>query len=143
MTNDNKAVAYVDGSYLHEIRTFSYGIVLFYLGQEYHFAEKLRTPELVGMRNVAGEIMGAEKAMRFCLENGISELEIFYDYEGVARWCTGEWKANKIGTKAYKAFYQSLHGKVRVTFSKVRSHSGDTYNDLADLLAKKALGLGT
>ncbi|WP_281691389.1 RNase H family protein [Neglectibacter timonensis] len=28
-----------------------------------------------------------------------------------------------------------------VTFVKVKGHSGDVYNDLADQLAKKALGL--
>ena len=93
------------------------------------------------MRNVAGEIMGAEKAMRYCLEKGIKNLEIVHDYEGIASWCTGKWQARKEATKAYKAFYDSLAGRLNVTFRKVKGHSGDTYNDAADRLARAALGI--
>jgi len=93
------------------------------------------------MRNVAGEIKCAEKAMRYCLVNGIKEVEIVYDYAGIERWCTGEWKANKPGTIAYKEFYDSLTDRLNVTFRKVKGHSGDTFNDLADQLARSALGL--
>jgi ribonuclease HI len=142
MMDSNRAVAYVDGSYLHDIKIFSYGVVLFYQGHEYHFSEKFNTPEIVSMRNVAGEIKGAEKAMRFCLENGISEVEIFHDYEGIAKWCTGEWKANKFGTQSYRDFFLSLRGKLNVIFTKVRAHSGDIYNDMADRLARDALYMG-
>lgn len=137
----NVAVAYTDGSYNIDTQEFSYGVVLFYDGEEKHFSEKFSDPELATMRNVAGEIKGAERAMRYCAENGISELELYYDYEGVCKWCTGEWKTNKDGTRAYKAFYDSLNGKLTVSFNKVRGHSGDKYNDLADSLAKDALGI--
>jgi ribonuclease HI len=135
------AAAYVDGSYLHATKEFACGVVLFYKNTELRMSEKFSDPGLSDMRNVAGEIKGAEKAMRYCVENGIKRLEIIHDYEGVARWCTGEWKANKPGTKAYKAFYDSLSDRLSVTFRKVKGHSGDTYNDAADKLARTALGL--
>ena len=51
------------------------------------------------------------------------------------------WKTNKDGTKAYKAFYESLAGKLKVNFHKVKGHSGDRYNDEADKLAKDQLGI--
>ena len=65
-------------------------------------------------------------------------MTIFHDYEGIAKWCTGEWQTKKEGTQSYKAFYEQAKGKVDIRFVKVKGHSGDTYNDLADQLAKKA-----
>ena len=117
------------------------GVVAFD-GKEYCFSEKVEDESLVSMRNVAGEIKGAECAMRFALEHGCKEVYIYHDYEGIAKWCLGEWKTNKEGTKAYKAFFDSIQEKIQIYFVKVKGHSDDYYNDLADSLAKKALGIG-
>ncbi|MCD8119829.1 MAG: ribonuclease H family protein [Lachnospiraceae bacterium] len=135
------AKAYVDGSYLAATGEFSYGCVVLIGDTEIRLCEKMKDPELAAMHNVAGEIRGAEAAMRFAVTNGISELTIYHDYEGIARWCTGDWTATKPGTIAYSNFYQSLPEDLRVQFVKVRGHSGDTYNELADQLAKFALGI--
>lgn len=133
--------AYVDGSYHSGTGEFSYGVVILQNGKEICFQEKLSDPDLAAMRNVAGEIKGAEAAMRYALEHGYQEISIYHDYEGIAKWCTGEWKANKSGTQAYKAYYDSICGQLQVHFQKVKGHSGDKYNDMADRLAKEALGI--
>ena len=65
---------------------------------------------------------------------------ICFDYEGIEKWCTGAWKANKTGTIAYREFYQKACTQVNIRFVKVKGHSGDKYNDLADKLAKEAVG---
>lgn len=135
------AVAYVDGSYYHATKEFSYGAVIAYKGEKYEFCEKFSQEDLASMRNVAGEIKGAECAMQFALDHGCEEIYIYHDYEGIARWCLGEWKTNKEGTKNYKQFYECAKAQVNIHFMKVKGHSGDPYNDLADALAKKALGI--
>ncbi|MDR1914328.1 MAG: ribonuclease H family protein [Clostridiales bacterium] len=137
----DKAIAFVDGSYSHESRSFSCGVIFIYNDEIKEFCERYNDTALAEMRNVAGEIKGAELAMKYCLEQGIPHLEIYYDYEGIERWCSGAWKAAKPGTKAYKSFYDSLGGKLTVNFKKVTAHSNNRYNDEADRLAKKALGL--
>lgn len=137
----SEAVAYVDGSYYHPDRKFSCGVVLFWKGREFHFKEAYTDPDLASMRNVAGEIKGAQKAMEYCLKHGISSLCIFHDYEGIAKWCEGQWEAKKEGTRAYRDFYRRASEKLTITFRKVKGHSGDTWNDLADRLAKEALRL--
>lgn len=134
--------AYVDGSYHSGSGEFSYGVVILRDEEEICFQEKLSDPDLAAMHNVAGEIKGAEAAMRYALEHGYHEISIYHDYEGIAKWCTGEWKANKSGTQAYKAYYDSICGQLQVHFQKVKGHSGDKYNDMADRLAKEALGIG-
>ena len=133
--------AYVDGSFRAEETEFSYGMVILQGGEELYFSEKVNDPDLSSMRNVAGEIKGSEAAMRYALERGADQLIIYHDYAGIAAWCTGEWKANKPGTQAYRAFYESVKDRLDIQFVKVKGHSHDHYNDLADKLAKEALGL--
>lgn len=134
-------IAYVDGSYNVATGEFSYGVVMFHDGKELHFNRKFNDASLAEMRNVAGEIKGAEAAMEYAVDNGMKKLSIYHDYEGIAKWPLRQWKANKEGTKAYQAFYDSIAKNVEVTFIKVKGHSGDKYNDEADRLAKEALGI--
>ncbi len=133
--------AYVDGSYNIETQEFSFGAVMFLGGEPVTFSQKFDNPDLAEMRNVAGEIKGAEFVMRYCVEHGIPAIEIYYDYEGISAWAEGRWKTNKDGTIAYKKAYDELSKSVAVTFCKVKGHSGDKYNDMADRLAKDALGI--
>lgn len=135
----DEVIAYVDGSYNNKTGEFSYGAVVFYDGKEYHFSEKFNDVTLAQMRNVAGEIKGAEKAMEFAMKNNAKKLTIYYDYQGIAKWCNGQWQAKKEGTKAYKSFYDKAKKHIDINFVKVKGHSGNKYNDLADKLAKDAL----
>lgn len=135
-----EAVAYVDGSFDKASGKFSCGVVFFHKNEEQHFSQCYDDADLATMHNVAGELKGAELAMRHCLAQGIASVSIYHDYEGIAKWCTGEWKANKAGTIAYQAFYQEARKSLDVVFVKVKGHSGDTYNDKADQLARQALG---
>ena len=138
-TDTNTAIAYVDGSYDSDTNLFSCGVVFFHLGLEQHFFEAYPESDLSDMNNVAGEIKGSEKAIQYCIDNGIKSIIIYHDYEGISKWCTGEWQAKKDGTKAYKSFYDEASKRVNISFVKVKGHSGDKYNDLADQLAKRAL----
>lgn len=141
LTDEDVAIAYVDGSYDKGSGDFSCGVVFLYRGEEEHFSKRYSDPELAAMHNVAGEIMGSETAMGYACERGIKKLVIYHDYEGIAKWCNGSWKANREGTKAYQAYYEKMSRQMEISFVKVKGHSGDKYNDLADALAKKALGI--
>jgi ribonuclease HI len=136
---DHQVTAYVDGSYEEELQHYSHGMVIFHNGEEKHFSASGDNAELLAMRNVAGEILGAQAAMQYCIDNGVETLKLCYDYQGIEKWCKGEWRANKPGTQAYKAFYDSVKDRLAVTFVKIAAHTGDKYNELADTLAKQAL----
>ena len=66
---------------------------------------------------------------------------LIYDYAGIEKWYTGKWQANSGIAVAYTTFRDQVKNKIKVNFIKVKSHSNDKYNDLADTLAKKALGI--
>lgn len=138
---EDAVIAYVDGSYKADTNEFSYGAVIFVNGEEFEMSHAYNEPEYAEMRNVAGEIVGAGQVMKYCVANGIKKLDLYHDYEGIAKWCTGEWKTTKPVTKRYKEFYNSIKTKLDVRFIKVKGHSGDEYNDRADALAKSALGI--
>ena len=132
--------AYVDGSFDKETARFAYGVIM--LDGDNTVAMMSAAdddPELASMHNVAGEIKGAEAAIQFCLDHGVKELTIFHDYEGIAKWPLGLWKANKLGTQAYRDFYKEAVKSMKITFVKVKGHSGNKYNDMADKLAGSAL----
>ena len=135
---DNTAIAYVDGSYNISTCEYGYGVVFFYNGEEIHLKKGFPKDDLAAMRNVAGEIKGSEAAISYAVSKHISSIKIYHDYEGISKWCTGEWKANKEGTIAYRDFYNNAKKQLKIEFVKVKGHSGDTYNDIADRLAKEA-----
>ena len=132
---------YVDGSYHVATKEFSYGMVILIDGKEEKFSQKMTDPELAQMRNVAGEIKGSEAAMQYALDHEIPSIIIYHDYQGIASWCNGDWKANKPGTIAYREFYRKASQKVNIQFRKVKGHSNNKYNDMVDRLAKEALGI--
>lgn len=139
--SDGKAVAYVDGSYNIATKEYSYGAIFIYQGEEYEFSEKGEDASLSDMRNVAGEILGARKMMELSVEKGIAELDLYYDYEGIEKWCNGAWQAKKPGTMQYRDAYNSMKTKLKVNFHKVAAHTGVELNERVDILAKKALGM--
>lgn len=139
---EKTVVAYVDGSYCKKQKAYGSGVVMLHEGKvikKYSF--KGDDASIVGMWNVAGEIKAAEQAMIWALRMGFDKLILHYDYEGIEKWCTGAWKAKKEGTQDYAYMYGKVKQGIEIEFVKVKAHSGDTYNDLADKLAKFALGI--
>lgn len=139
-----QGIAYVDGSYNVSTGEYGSGAVLFYMNaegekKEEHISKKGEDAELASMRNVAGEILGARLAMERAVSLELSSLKIYHDYQGIASWCLGQWKTNKEGTRAYKEYFDSIQDKLQIDFVKVKGHSGDTFNDLADTLAKQTV----
>ncbi len=139
-TNEH-LIAYVDGSYDHSQRRYAYGCVLVFEGETIDLNGSDDREEYVEMRNVAGEIMGSQQAISWAQEHGYRKITIYYDYEGIEKWANGAWKTNKTGTKAYKEFIKKSREDIEISFCKVAAHTGDTYNEKADKLAKEALGL--
>ena len=139
---DNGLIAYVDGSY--NIKTKEYGFGCVIIEDQKVIKEmygKGNDDNYVSMRNVAGEILGSICAMEFAKKHGYDGICIYYDYEGIEKWANGLWKANKVGTIEYQKKVKTYREKLKIAFVKVLAHSGDFYNERADQLAKKAVGI--
>lgn len=133
--------AFVDGSFNKASHTYGYGGFLVTDNEKYVLQGADNDAEMATMRNVAGEIKGAEAAVKKAIELGIKELVIYYDYMGIEMWATGAWKRNKAGTIAYHDYIMSVREQIKLTFVKVKGHSGVEGNEEADKLAKQAVGI--
>jgi ribonuclease H-related protein len=141
MTEFNTDIAiYVDGSYRDDI--YSYGFVVVDMSRDVAIHEQRgrgTDEEAAKLRNVSGEMKGAMEAMVYCINSGIKEVTLCYDYSGIEMWALGLWKRNNIFTKGYHDFYQCRKDRLKVHFMKVKGHSGDKWNERADILAKEGL----
>ena len=141
VTGEGEAIAYVDGSFNTDTGEYGSGVAFFCGGELTEFSQKGSNPDAATMRNVSGEVMASMIAMREASKRNLRTLVIYHDYEGIAKWCTGEWKTKKEGTRIYKEFYQQMRlSGLDIQFVKVEGHSGDTWNDRADELARDAIG---
>lgn len=139
---ENTLYAYVDGSYNIETGVYGYGVVLIF--PDGHTEEQFggdQKAEVASMRNVAGELKGAMIAMQYAVNHGFGTVKIFHDYEGIAKWALGEWKANLDATKAYREYAWMIQSRIKVQFQKVDAHTGVLYNERADILAKQGAGV--
>lgn len=135
-------LAFTDGSYNPNTKIYGYGgFVAADENTSYEISGAGSDFEKASMRNVAGEIDGAMVAVEKAIELGLSRLTIYYDYKGVAKWADGSWKANKPWTKSYKEFMFKAKFKIDLRFVHVPAHTGVPGNELADAMAKKAVGL--
>ena len=133
--------AFVDGSFNENNGMYGYGGFLDVNGHRYPVMGSGSDPELSAMRNVAGEIAGSMAAVTKAEELGLRELTVLYDYKGIEEWATGGWKTNNPATKAYKEFMDPSNRKVDVVFEKVAAHTGIEGNEMADVMAKSAVGI--
>ena len=137
-----EALAYVDGSFNLSTGVYGYGGVLLCRdGSIRPLQGHGRDGTLRTMRNVAGEIHGSMAAIQAAADADIASITIFYDYMGIEMWANGQWKTNKEGTRAYKAFIDQIRPRIEIRFQKVAAHTGVRFNELVDQLAKASVGI--
>lgn len=134
-----KITAYTDGSFNVKNNTVGYAAILTTdNGTEKVITGSITDPGLTSLRNVAGELQAVLEAIKTA-EAANADIAIYYDYEGIEKWVTGDWKAKKAFTQEYRDAVRSA--SVKVEFHKVAAHTGVEYNERADKLAKAACGM--
>lgn len=141
ITSDDEIIAYVDGSYKKDTLEYGYGVVLILKDDIVELYGKGQNPEVSKSRNVTGELFGSVRAISEAIKLGKKKIIIFYDYQGISSWANGEWKCNLPLTMGYRDKIREFRKEIEILFVKVKAHSNDKYNDLADHLAKKSLGI--
>ncbi|GAB6189013.1 hypothetical protein JCM30566_07520 [Marinitoga arctica] len=130
---------YIDGSYDNNLKKFGSGFIVIKEDNVEKYWKGFAYEKFLKHRNVAGEIFAALLAFEYAKQENLKCIEINYDYEGIEKWAIGEWKTNTELTKYYKERYDYYSSIFKIKFNKIKSHSGDKYNELADELAKKAV----
>jgi len=133
-------LAYVDGSYDDSIKKYAFGCVfLLPDGRIYTEYGNGNNEQSLQHRNVTGEMLGAMYAVKFAMLNGFGSVEIRYDYQGIEKWVTGEWRSRTELTRKYAVSMREWGKSISIRFTKVAAHTNVTYNELADKMAKTGL----
>lgn len=143
---------YVDGSYNPQTAHWGGGAAI--LDDEE--TEVLHTIQVTdfdsnGSRQINGELASSIMSLEYVLNHSDrfedKHVTIYYDYLGIEKWATGEWAARKDVSRDYSIRVKNLMlvlkvmHRIEVSFHKVKAHSSDKYNDLADQLSKDACGV--
>lgn len=137
-------LAYVDGSYEDSLQKYAFGCVfLLPDGHIYVQYGNGNREQSLQHRNVTGEMLGAMYAVKVAMVNGFHGIEIRYDYQGIEKWVTGEWRTRTELTQKYAEAMQDWGRSIEIRFRKVAAHSNVKYNELADRLAKRGLREGS
>jgi ribonuclease HI len=136
---------YSDGSFSRTLQNYSYGLAIVEDEQLVHRENGIgKNKEAVSMQQVAGELLGAMRALLYAKEYGHKKVLIFFDYKGVCLHAIGEWARDSVFAVQYYDWMQNFFREnpdIEVLFVKVDAHTGDKWNELADELAKDALGI--
>jgi len=140
---ENEIIAFVDGSYDVTGEKSAFGAIILSYGGNRDVLYKSFTKQLgedfISLRNVAAELEGVKEAINWAVQYNKTSISVYYDYEGIEKWATGQWKAKKTITKEYVRFIQEKRNFLQIGFIKVPAHSGVKLNEEADAIAKNAL----
>ncbi|MNY85765.1 Ribonuclease H [compost metagenome] len=141
--NGSELHVYVDGSCTKNGERYSGAFVVVQDGQiVFEWADEGTDKNAMTMRNVAGEILAATKAVDYMLNRKTEHsIIIFYDYMGLANWPDGAWKTNNEFTARYAKHINNARKQIDIHFQHVRAHTGNIFNERADTLAKEALNI--
>lgn len=138
--NEKYLLSYVDGSYEEALKRYAFGCVFILPnGKIYTQYGNGDNEQSLQHRNVTGEMLGAMYAVKTAIMNEFQEIEICYDYQGIEKWVTGEWRAKQELTKLYAKSMREWRHCIQIRFTKVAAHTNVKYNELADRMAKKGL----
>lgn len=136
-------LAYVDGSYEDSLKKYAFGCVFLlpdgHIYVQYGNGDREQSLQ---HRNVTGEMLGAMYAVKTAMVNGYKGIEIRYDYQGIEKWVTGEWRSKTELTQKYAHAMRDWGRSIAIRFRKVAAHANIMYNELADSLAKRGLREG-
>lgn len=125
---------FTDGS--HKDGRVGYAFVVVKDGKKIHSEHgAIEGDSFSDHHNVTGEIRAVLEACKYMEKESISEFSLHYDYNGLEKWAKQEWKANTKLTRDYRSFFETYPG--RIDWVKVKGHSGNRFNEMADRLAGK------
>ena len=136
--NDDELIIYSDGSYDKTLKLSSYGVVYLQKSQPEYYRSGI-VDDKNGTQNVIGEITGVLEGLKYAIYKGKKKAYIYHDYEGLSKWVSKEWKLTSADASYYISEIKKYKSEIEIEFIKVKSHSGEKYNEICDKLAKNEL----
>lgn len=139
--NEAIPAAYIDGSYNMREGLYGYGGFIETGNDRQIIQGTGSNPLYLPGRNVAGELLGTLAIIERCIELGIKEVNLVFDYAGIELWAMGDWRCRSDLSRDYQRKITELMDRIKIHFVKVKGHTGQEGNELADILSKDAVGV--
>ncbi len=141
---------YTDGSFIAKENRFGLGFLIPDLNlvkqglpcenlQPFGYTIDIRNlgNDFIKSRNILGEVLASMIAIQKVKKaNPQCEVIVNYDYSGVEKWITGEWKANNDLSQMYVVWFNWNNLRDTVKFNHTKAHTNDAGNNLADMYAR-------
>ncbi|CEN82219.1 ribonuclease H1 domain-containing protein [Paraclostridium sordellii] len=137
--DDFDFIAFVDGSYDRVSKTFGSGIAVLDLENDTIEEFKVAGNDKWDQWNIVGEIEASKFAIKLGYEKELKKICIYHDLKNIALWASGSWQAKNEYTQDYVRYVEKYSENMEITFIKVKGHSCNKYNDIADRLAREAI----
>lgn len=123
---------YVDGSYREAEKKYSYGIIV--VEKEkiiYKKCDVKNEPKDYSLKHISGELCAVIEGIRHIKWKKFKRIKLHYDFEGIADLVLlPKCKPHNETTKRYQEFMKkNINTEIEIVFIKVKSHSGNKYND--------------
>lgn len=132
-------VAFVDGSYDNISKTYGSGIAVIDFENDSVKEYKKSGYDKWDQWNIVGEIEASKYAIKLAKDSDIRKICIYHDLKNISLWASGSWQAKNEYTQEYVRYVEEYSKDVDITFVKVKGHSSNKYNDIADRLAREAI----
>ena len=138
---DHYSYAYIDGSFNDRSEVYGWGGFLDKNGIR-HILKGSRKDDYSRYGSVAGELFGVIDTLKKAREIGVSGLIIYYDFDCIYRYLLGSHGSKNDIAMLYKdTVKEAISDGLDLILVKLSSHSGIAGNDIADRLAREAVGL--
>ncbi|MBN1074711.1 hypothetical protein DVV91_10190 [Clostridium botulinum] len=136
LNNKENYVYYVDGSYMND--TIGWGFILVKHNEEITRTCGEIKPTKDTSRNISGELESAKMAVRHAISNGLKEIYIINDYQGISSYISGAWAGKTQESKEYTKWMLDKIERfgLNIKFIKVKGHTSNKWNDEVDSVAK-------
>lgn len=133
-------IAFVDGSYKEDTNEYSYGLCVVN-HDKVIYEDSKKFLDTNGQRQINGELQAAILAIKYAIDNNFETIHIAYDYIGIKDFPVSDWKCKYQETQTYKDQMKEYMKKINIVFIKIPAHTNFKFNEYADELAKKVLGI--
>lgn len=136
---ENTAVAYVDGSFNFKKKVCGSGVVFMHENKKEEYLSRSSSKKNIAQVNVGSELVSVIIAVQKAIEHNCNELIIYHDLAAIKEIADGIYSDNNEFFDAYfKYLNKAKENGLNIIFEKVKAHSGNWHNSVADTLAGAA-----
>lgn len=133
--------AYTDGSCNGEHTRHGFGVILYTPSETYILQGRTNIIETTYISSLIAELQAQKAVIKKARELSITSLTIYYDCSNAINLILKGYTTTNPKVNAYIGYIKSSLPFININYVKVKAHSGIEGNEIADRLAKQAIGL--